>query len=141
MFPDGMKFYPDIKNGVRGYNTDPARGADTFSPFSNFTGRRIWNNFWGSNSEGNYPERWTVPLGVTMITLVTAIGIYSGGHYCSLSGAGIISKKEILNIVGTGMDTARLQIWEVCTRPSEDIIITLHVTGYPIARASCVVFY
>lgn len=33
-FPDGVKFYPDIQNGERGYNTDPARGADTFSPFS-----------------------------------------------------------------------------------------------------------
>ena len=33
MFPDGTKFYPDIKNGERGYNTDAARGADTFIPF------------------------------------------------------------------------------------------------------------
>ena len=34
MFPDGAGFYPDTKNGVRGYNTDAARGADTFCPFS-----------------------------------------------------------------------------------------------------------
>lgn len=34
MFPDGLHFYPDIKNGKRGYNTDAARGADTFVPFS-----------------------------------------------------------------------------------------------------------
>lgn len=33
-FPDGLGFYPDIKDGIRGYNTDSARGADTFSPFS-----------------------------------------------------------------------------------------------------------
>ncbi len=33
-FPDGTKFYPDIKDGERGYNTDPARGADTFVPFN-----------------------------------------------------------------------------------------------------------
>lgn len=32
-FPDGTGFYPDIKDGVRGYNTDPERGADTFHPF------------------------------------------------------------------------------------------------------------
>ena len=32
-FPDGVKFYPDVQNGVRGYNTDPQRGADTFCPF------------------------------------------------------------------------------------------------------------
>lgn len=34
-FPDGKGFYPDEKDGVAGYNTDPARGADTFRPFSN----------------------------------------------------------------------------------------------------------
>lgn len=33
-FPDNVGFYPDIKDGVRGYNTDAARGADTFFPFS-----------------------------------------------------------------------------------------------------------
>lgn len=32
-FPDNVGFYPDIKDGVRGYNTDAARGADTFFPF------------------------------------------------------------------------------------------------------------
>lgn len=32
-FPDGVGFYPDIQHGVRGYNTDPKRGADTFTPF------------------------------------------------------------------------------------------------------------
>lgn len=31
--PDGENFYFDIQNGVRGYNTDAARGADTFHPF------------------------------------------------------------------------------------------------------------
>lgn len=29
-----MGFYPDIQGGKRGYNTDAARGADTFVPFS-----------------------------------------------------------------------------------------------------------
>lgn len=32
-FPDGTGFYPDEQDGVRGYNTDPGRGADTFVPF------------------------------------------------------------------------------------------------------------
>lgn len=32
-FPDGVGFFPDIQDGVRGYNTDAARGADTFVPF------------------------------------------------------------------------------------------------------------
>lgn len=30
---NGNKFYFDFKNGKYGYNTDPGRGADTFSPF------------------------------------------------------------------------------------------------------------
>lgn len=34
MFPDGTKFYPDKQNGKYGFNTDPNRGADTFSPFN-----------------------------------------------------------------------------------------------------------
>lgn len=33
-FPDGAGFYPDVKDGIRGYNTNAARGADTFHPFS-----------------------------------------------------------------------------------------------------------
>ena len=33
-FPDGVGFYPDMQGGKRGYNTDAARGADTFIPFS-----------------------------------------------------------------------------------------------------------
>ena len=43
----GTKFYFDIKNGVAGYNTSAARGADTFNPFrsgeqpSRFTFDRI----------------------------------------------------------------------------------------------------
>lgn len=32
-FPDGIGFYPDVQDGKRGYNTDAARGADTFYPF------------------------------------------------------------------------------------------------------------
>lgn len=33
MFPDGTEFYLDEHEGERGYNSDPARGADTFHPF------------------------------------------------------------------------------------------------------------
>lgn len=34
IFPSGDGFYPDEKDGVKGYNTSPSRGADTFFPFS-----------------------------------------------------------------------------------------------------------
>lgn len=33
MFPDGATIYFDYQNGKYGFNTDPARGADTFVPF------------------------------------------------------------------------------------------------------------
>ena len=36
MFPDGTAFYLDTHDGIRGYNTEATRGADTFSPFSNY---------------------------------------------------------------------------------------------------------
>lgn len=50
-FPDGTGFYPDIKDGQQGYNTDPARGADTFHPFKNveYLGEKQ-----GSVSDGRY---------------------------------------------------------------------------------------
>lgn len=35
-FPSGDGFYLDEKDGVKGYNTSPNRGADTFFPFNNF---------------------------------------------------------------------------------------------------------
>lgn len=34
-FPDGTGFYPDVKDGICGWNTSAARGADTFHPFNN----------------------------------------------------------------------------------------------------------
>lgn len=52
-FPDGTGFYPDIKNGIHGYNTDPERGADTFSPFSNYiTGEAAWENINNQETKG-----------------------------------------------------------------------------------------
>lgn len=34
MFPDGTHFYPDKQGDDYGFNTDAARGADTFRPFN-----------------------------------------------------------------------------------------------------------
>lgn len=50
-FPDGTKFYPDIKDGVRGYNTDAARGADTFRPFS--SAELLWMNHTPNSAQDN----------------------------------------------------------------------------------------
>lgn len=60
MFPDGTKFYPDIKDGVRGFNTDPARGADTFNPFKKSTvlylGNVIWTHYTGKTNTYNFTQ-------------------------------------------------------------------------------------
>lgn len=40
-FPSGKGFYPDEKDGIAGYNTDPARGADTFVPFSRMLYKKV----------------------------------------------------------------------------------------------------
>ncbi len=53
MFPDGVKFYPDVQNGVRGYNTDAARGADTFYPFSIGSVEYIDSNIVRKSSESD----------------------------------------------------------------------------------------
>lgn len=57
-FPDGVGFYPDMQNGVRGYNTDAARGADTFHPFSSET-KLLWQN-----SDTTF-QLQTIPLDLT----------------------------------------------------------------------------
>ena len=51
MFPDGSEFYLDSKDGERGYNTDPARGADTFIPFSKHEFYKFSYRLSGSKSQ------------------------------------------------------------------------------------------
>lgn len=41
---NGTRFYFDCQNGQYGYNTDPERGADTFSPFSSAYSREYGFN-------------------------------------------------------------------------------------------------
>lgn len=96
MFPDGVGFYPDTKDGVRGYNTDAARGADTFRPF-------------------NMPDikvlRVANPLGVTLscdalvgreyIIVVVAIANWWGGwnnQNLNLSGASVVKNNAVFQV-------------------------------------------
>lgn len=59
-FPDGVKFYPDVQNGVRGFNTDPQRGADTFCPFKRSTvlylGDVVWNHYMGTTNTYDFSQ-------------------------------------------------------------------------------------
>lgn len=54
-FPSGDGFYLDEKDGVKGYNTSPTRGADTFFPFSNF---KILN--YVTHADGTYNDTFEV---------------------------------------------------------------------------------
>lgn len=86
-FPDGAGFYPDVKNGVRGYNTDPARGADTFNPFRpelNLSQCLIQSNISSSTAiyMGNYCDDITAIGLDDFLLVVTSIDAYctSWGH-------------------------------------------------------------
>ena len=66
-FPSGVGFYPDEQDGVKGFNTDPQRGADTFTPFS--SGKYLYHigKFGDTYSNGIYKSspnsdvtRWNI---------------------------------------------------------------------------------
>lgn len=77
-------FYYDVQNGVRGFNTDPARGADTFYPFGNGKAYKItvvatggaWN-----------PAGWISPK----VTTTTVITIHKDGTSSHTGGSRALS--------------------------------------------------
>ncbi len=66
-FPDGKKIYPDIKDGERGYNTDPARGADTFIPFRGMKSSNILKIINALNNASSYTREINIS-GVTGVS-------------------------------------------------------------------------
>lgn len=89
-FPDGTGFYPDIKDGQQGYNTDPARGADTFHPFKNveYLGEKQ-----GSVSDRRYAtfniSDYANYQGITVDNIFPTISYMK--HYSNGDGAGTMS--------------------------------------------------
>ena len=81
-------FYYDVQNGVRGFNTDPARGADTFYPFGNGKAYRItvvaiggaWN-----------PAGWISPK----VETTTVITIHKDGTSSRTGGSRALSSVTI----------------------------------------------
>lgn len=77
-------FYYDVQNGVRGFNTDPARGADTFHPFDSGKAYRItvvaiggaWN-----------PAGWISPR----VETTTVITIHKDGTHSYTGGSRALS--------------------------------------------------
>lgn len=54
---NSKQFYFDYKNGKYGFNTDPNRGADTFSPFK--SGLDIGTPQYAANVSGSTLQNWT----------------------------------------------------------------------------------
>lgn len=81
-------FYYDVQNGVRGFNTDPARGADTFHPFDSGKAYKItvvaiggaWN-----------PAGWISPK----VETTTVITIHKDGTHSYTGGGRALSSVTI----------------------------------------------
>lgn len=81
-------FYYDVQNGVRGFNTDPARGADTFYPFDKGKAYKItvvaiggaWN-----------PAGWISPK----VETTTVITIHKDGTHSYTGGGRALSSVTI----------------------------------------------
>lgn len=81
-------FYYDVQNGVRGFNTDPARGADTFYPFDKGKAYKItvvavggvWN-----------PAGWISPR----VETTTVITIHKDGTHSYTGGSRALSSATI----------------------------------------------
>lgn len=93
-FPDGVGFYPDIQDGVRGYNTDQERGADTFVPFKQ-----------GVEITGAYNstlQSWRTSMG-NSYSAKKSITISEDGVYCATM------------ILLQGYEVGKITAWDLST--------------------------
>ena len=76
MFPSGDQFYLDEKDGERGYNTDPARGADTFHPFRKVKPLALLKIFQKSHNTNTGTHNYTLTENVStlLIQYITVLG-------------------------------------------------------------------
>ena len=76
MFPSGDQFYLDEHDGERGYNTDPARGADTFVPFRKVKPLTLLKIFQKSHNTNTGTHAYTLTENVNalLIQYVTVLG-------------------------------------------------------------------
>ena len=76
MFPSGDQFYLDEHDGERGYNTDPARGADTFHPFRKVKPLALLKIFQKSHNANTGTHNYTLTENVStlLIQYITVLG-------------------------------------------------------------------
>lgn len=81
-------FYYDVQNGVRGFNTDPARGADTFYPFDKGKAYKITVVAIGG---AWIPAGWISPK----VETTTVITIHKDGTHSHTGGSLALSSNTI----------------------------------------------
>lgn len=76
MFPDGTEFYLDEHDGERGYNTEPARGADTFIPFRKIIPLTLLKYFHKSHNGNTETHTYTLTEDVNtlLVQYITVLG-------------------------------------------------------------------
>ncbi len=124
-FPDGTAFYLDTHDGIRGYNTEAARGADTFRPFSSYD---VKASVVGKGAEGKKTSSIsiTVPAGIKHGLLICVSTGWAGEllQY-SPSGGGIdtiLSTKRNLSVHGVCSNITSL--YECRLNPGNTITLT-----------------
>ncbi len=135
-FPDGTKFYPDIKDGERGFNTDPARGADTFIPFSDGVDfqkasiiKKATNT---SNSLGNLSMTLKTTTKHTIITSVkgsSGMGVSNDSIICSDSEAIINNIVSNPRLSGSNSQSHHF-VWLVEAKIGSTIAVTVPKNEY-----------
>lgn len=76
MFPDGTAFYLDTKEGERGFNTDPQRGADTFFPFRKKNSLKLLSHWGKSHNASTATHTYTLSddLSTLLIEYIVTLG-------------------------------------------------------------------
>ena len=133
LFPDGVKFYPDVQNGVRGYNTDAARGADTFHPFSQL----LKMMYSPGGAIKKLSEKYTLPVdGTYTIFVHTAANGGSSLHSVTCTG-GKITKNTLASHSVSGYTYLYEKF--VLTAAKDDVV-TINAPSNVEGNGTCFIF-
>lgn len=137
MFPDGTEFYLDIHGGERGFNTEAARGADTFFPFSKYDVKASAVGVTPSSSNGTSISI-TVPRSVKRgLLLCTSTGWMSNLTQNQPVGSGIKKIISKYNRTVSGVCSSITSVYECEFIENGSITLSFknnNNTGYPTGQ-------
>lgn len=126
MTANGNQFYFDYQNGQYGYNTDPERGADTFSPFKSESIKQSISIYgYSSNGTMYSPEayRFTAPKAGKASFYVT-FGSSTGQQYgCHIK----INNQEWMKIISFPEGQYAYGGWSDPIEVSADDVISIGI--------------